>query len=380
MLQTAKFSSRRTDAPTHTCQTAMDALSPLVALPAAAVAFAIVALVMCNAVVYVSPKRRLLTIDAKGRVSTIDGAGYILVNPLRVVNTHPFKRLTDSAQVPVPGTTFRVDPPACDVSTSDGVTGTVDVSVDLEIGLWSADELVGDSICFVTRACGIVNQWVAEMVGQSTALDVASYHRFSSFLNTQRNLDQLNTRLVNARVRAVNVLIDRGGVKLSKLFTDAVERETQLRSERNIRAMQDANNLEAARRKAADDAELAVIQEAHAMDAARRKAAREAEMQALGDANRFGAAKREQDAQIEMRHKKDAADAAAFERQCAVLDRLPEQVREARLLLASGFSVEEILDVLRARVLKEAPGPKTFLVGVPSPIIKMVGSSAASVA
>ena len=120
---------------------------------------------------------------------------------------------------PAPGSTLSLDPPQANITSSDGITGMIDVSVVASVLSWDESHVIeGTSQNFLKTSYTAINRWLANIVG-SVRADEIKFHTLSRHLNAKSNLDTLNLSLRCLRLQVSAVNLDPSGIKLSKAYT-----------------------------------------------------------------------------------------------------------------------------------------------------------------
>ena len=138
----------------------------------------------------------------------------------RSLNRHPFRGLIQEKThfAPAPGSKLTLDPPEANVTTSDGITGKIDVSVVMNVLRWDKAHVIeGTSQNFGATACTAINRWLANIVGSIRA-DEVKFHTLSRHLNGRVNLDALNLSLKCLRLQVSAVNLDPSGIQLSRAY------------------------------------------------------------------------------------------------------------------------------------------------------------------
>jgi len=139
----------------------------------------------------------------------------------RSLSRHPFRGLImgKSDLAPAPGSTLSLDPPQANITSSDGITGMIDVSVVASVLSWDESHVIeGTSQNFLKTSYTAINRWLANIVG-SVRADEIKFHTLSRHLNAKSNLDTLNLSLRCLRLQVSAVNLDPSGIKLSKAYT-----------------------------------------------------------------------------------------------------------------------------------------------------------------
>lgn len=170
----------------------------------------------------------------------------------RPIYQHPFRGLTSKTTrqdlAPAPGSTLPLDPPEANITSSDGITGKIDVSVVATVLNWDKTHvLAGTSQNFQQTAFTAINRWLANIAGSIKANDI-KFHTLSRHLNAQNNLSALNDSLRNLRLQVSAVNLDPSGIVLSKAYTkqrDQILQQMQLldAQERRIQKEMDVQKL-----------------------------------------------------------------------------------------------------------------------------------------
>lgn len=224
-------------------------------------------------------------------IMTLDGDAIVLRPGISVASTAPCVSVFEThgcwrglgisrGMWPAPGARITIDPEPTQINSSEGVTGTVDVTVECVVSDWEAsslEDLVSDTGSIKARTQALVNQWVCQRLGELSAREL-TYGRTSATLNVDEALAELNEKLEReTHLTCYRVLVDSGGVSLNHRYMSENEKiqvkaqiqraeETRLERERALeRQRQDAeaakNEFEREQRRlaaaAAAEAEIA---------------------------------------------------------------------------------------------------------------------------
>jgi len=152
--------------------------------------------------------------------------------------------------VPAVGAKLTIDPPEWHIITSDGVRGTLDIRVVVEMNAWSTSDLLRSSESLANTAKTIIQTWAANIVSTMTAAEVSNYNVLNARFNSGACHESVNTELEGVYMRVVRIWLDKGGIKLSDSYKKRLEDEMAIEATRAVSTKRfDLQTFEAAKRQ-----------------------------------------------------------------------------------------------------------------------------------
>lgn len=153
--------------------------------------------------------------------------------------------------MPTPGCQIEIDPPACDVLSSDGVKAVVDVKFMAVVLDWHIKDVLGNGTQFLDVAKTICNQWIARQARKLKADDFLSYARVTELLNDADARMELNRELsVPAKLKCVHVQLEAKSIGVDQLYLNQTRLQIELQSKKRTQEMEAQTEMFKAEHKA----------------------------------------------------------------------------------------------------------------------------------
>lgn len=144
----------------------------------------------------------------------------------------------DSFWIPAMGAKISVDPPEWHIITSDGVRGTLDIRVIVQINDWAQSDLLSSNESLTETAKTLIQTWAAQVVSGMTAAEVSNYNVLNAKFNSTQCYASVNEDLKRVYMCIVRIALDKGGIQLDKSYQKRLSDEMALDAARAVSTKQ----------------------------------------------------------------------------------------------------------------------------------------------